>query len=63
MPDAQGNIRGIAISGKAAESWERIFGRREPPSVPGCGYPRPGACYCCDPPDGCWEKVQAPDGA
>lgn len=27
MPDAAGNIKGIALGGKAGEAWERIFGR------------------------------------
>jgi hypothetical protein len=44
MPDANGNIKGIAISGKASESWERIFGdkpRNQCPAAHGascCGY-------------------------
>lgn len=28
MPDAGGNFKGISLGGKAAEAWERIFGRR-----------------------------------
>ena len=34
MPDARGNIKGIAISGKAAEQWEKIFGPRPLPGKP-----------------------------
>jgi hypothetical protein len=32
MPDAGGNIKGISTSGKAGETLERIFGKREPRS-------------------------------
>lgn len=29
MPDAAGNVRGIATTGKAGETIERIFGKRD----------------------------------
>lgn len=29
MPDAAGNIKGIALTGKAGEAWDRIFGDRD----------------------------------
>lgn len=27
MPDAAGTFKGISLSGKAAETWERVFGK------------------------------------
>lgn len=35
MPDAAGHFKGIAISGKAAATWERIFGSAKPKPRPG----------------------------
>lgn len=29
MPDAHGNIKGIALGGRAGASWERIFGQNK----------------------------------
>jgi hypothetical protein len=29
MPDAQGRLKPIALTGKAGEAWERIFGKKK----------------------------------
>lgn len=45
MPDAGGNIKGIATSGKAGETIERIFGKRchwsECPHGENCVHAKP----------------------
>jgi hypothetical protein len=40
VPDAQGNIRGIVLSGRAGETLEKVFGKHGPrPNLvcPQCG--------------------------
>lgn len=52
MPDAGGNIKGIAITGKAGETVARIFGSRDCGQIPEtCKWG--DACADCRPPDMC----------
>jgi hypothetical protein len=63
MPDAAGNIRGIALNGRAAESWERIFGERECGQEPKtCKWG--DACADCRPIGftACWKIVEGKPG-